>query len=262
MSVPSGLVSIIIPTLNEQAGIERTIRSIPQSVIRETTGSDVEIIVVDGQSTDLTREIATRLGANVILEEQKGYGRACKAGFAAAKGDIIVTIDADNTYPTECIPDYVQQLQGGGLDFITVNRFPLMERGAMSLTRRVGNKILTSVLRLLYSVDIQDSQSGMWIMKREFVSKIRLFSNDMSMSEEIKIVAFKFFKSKEINGRYSARRGSAKLKVFEDGFKNLKYLFDYRKNLQFSTLKSSKESKESDIQLSRLSKSLKKSRLY
>jgi dolichol-phosphate hexosyltransferase len=252
VSVPSGLVSIIIPTLNEQAGIERTIRSIPQSAIKETTGSDVEIIVVDGQSTDSTREIATRLGASVILEEKKGYGRACKAGFTAAKGDILVTIDADNTYPTECIPDYVQQLQRGGLDFITVNRFPLMERGAMSLTRRVGNKILTSVLRLLYSVNIQDSQSGMWIMKREFVSKIRLFSDDMSMSEEIKIVAFKFFKSKEINGRYSARRGSAKLKVFEDGFKNLKYLIDYRKKLGYSLIESSTDAEENMIKLKSL----------
>jgi glycosyltransferase involved in cell wall biosynthesis len=252
VSVPSGLVSIIIPTLNEQAGIERTIRSIPQSAIKETTGSDAEVIVVDGQSTDSTREIATRLGANVILEEQKGYGRACKAGFAAAKGDILVTIDADNTYPTECIPDYVQQLQRDGLDFITVNRFPLMETGAMSLTRKVGNKILTSVLRLLYSVDIQDSQSGMWIMKREFVSKIRLFSDDMSMSEEIKIIAFKFFKSKEINGRYSARRGSAKLKVFEDGFKNLKYLIDYRKKLGYSLIESSTNAEENRIKLKSL----------
>lgn len=252
MSVPSGLVSIIIPTLNEQAGIERTIMSISQSAIKETTGSDVEIIVVDGRSTDLTREIATRLGANVILEEQKGYGRACKAGFAAAKGDILVTIDADNTYPTECIPDYVQQLQRGGLDFVTVNRFPLMERGAMSLTRRVGNKILTSILRLLYSVNIQDSQSGMWIMKREFVSKIRLFSDDMSMSEEIKIVAFKFFKSKEINGRYSARHGSAKLKVFEDGFKNLKYLIDYRKKVDHSLIESNTDAEENRIKLKSL----------
>jgi glycosyltransferase involved in cell wall biosynthesis len=252
VSVPRGLVSIIIPTLNEQAGIERTIRSIPQSAIKETTGSDVEIIVVDGRSTDSTREIASTLGANVILEERKGYGRACKAGFAAAKGDILVTIDADSTYPTECIPDYVQQLQGGGLDFITVNRFPLMEREAMSLTRRVGNKILTSVLGLLYSVNIQDSQSGMWIMKREFVSKIRLFSDDMSMSEEIKIVAFKFFKSKEINGRYSARRGSAKLKVFEDGFKNLKYLIDYRKKLGYSLIESSTDAEENMIKLKSL----------
>jgi undecaprenyl pyrophosphate synthase len=92
----------------------------------------------------------------------------------------------------------------------------------------------------------------MWIMKREFVSKIRLFSDDMSMSEEIKIVAFKFFKSKEINGRYSARRGSAKLKVFEDGFKNLKYLIDYRKKLGYSLIESSTDAEENRIKLKSL----------
>jgi glycosyltransferase involved in cell wall biosynthesis len=230
------LVSIIIPTLNEQAGIEATIKSIQQSIIRWATGCDVEIIVVDGQSTDATREIATTLGATVIVEERKGYGRACKSGFAAAKGDILVTIDADNTYPTDCIPGYIQELEAERLDFITVNRFPQMEKGAMSITRRVGNKVLTSALRFLYSLDIKDSQSGMWIMRKDFISRIHLISDDMAMSEEIKIIAFKFFKSREINGRYSSRKGSAKLKAFEDGFKNLKFLIGYRKILPYSML--------------------------
>lgn len=255
MAQSGGLISIIIPTLNEQAGIERTIRSIPQSAIKEATGYNVELVVVDGQSTDQTREIATRLGAKVIVENRKGYGRACKTGFAAAKGEILITIDADNTYPTELIPDYLQELQRDGLDFITVDRFPLMEKGAMSNTRRVGNKILTRALRLLYSVEIMDSQSGMWLMKRDFISRIKLFSDDMSMSEEIKIIAFKFFKAKELTGRYSARSGSAKLKVFEDGFKNLKYLFDFRKKLQFSTIRSPNDANKSDVPLSRLKKS-------
>jgi dolichol-phosphate hexosyltransferase len=250
-----GLVSVIIPTLNEQAGIERTINSIPQLAITETTGYDVEIIVVDGKSTDSTREIATRLGAKVVTEDRKGYGRACKSGFAAARGEILVTIDADNTYPTESIPEYLRELEENQLQFITINRFPLMERGAMSLTRRVGNKVLAWALRLLYSVDIEDSQSGMWIMRREFVSQIQLFSDDMSMSEEIKIVAFRFFKSREINGRYSARSGPAKLKVFEDGFKNLKYLVDYRKRLQYALLRSDTNTKDDKLKLKNLESS-------
>lgn len=221
----------------------------PQSAIKETTGYDVEVIVVDGQSTDLTRDIAAKLGARVIIERQKGYGRACKSGFAAAKGEILVTLDADSTYPTECIPEYIQVLQDNRLDFITVNRFPCMDKGAMSLTRKVGNKILTSVLRLLYSVNIKDSQSGMWIMRRRFISQIKLFSDDMSMSEEIKIVAFKFFKSKELNGRYYARSGTAKLNVVHDGFNNLKYLFEYRKKLQSSLIEFVAITKENEIPL-------------
>ena len=251
MSAAKPLISIIIPTLNEQSGIEKTIKNIPESDIKNTSGFDVEIIVVDGQSTDSTREVATKLGAQVIIEHRKGYGRACKSGFAAARGEILVTLDADSTYPTECIAEYVQVLQGKKLDFITVNRFRYMDKGAMSLTRRLGNKILTSALRLLYSVDIKDSQSGMWIMRRAFISQIELNSDDMSMSEEIKIIAFKFFRSKELDGRYSARCGTAKLKVFHDGFNNLKYLFNYRKKLQSSVRKPVTATKANEISLKR-----------
>jgi len=64
-----------------------------------------------------------------------------------------------------------------------------MEGDAMNITRKVGNKILALLISLLYSISIKDSQSGMWIMKKSFVSKIRLKSDDMSMSEEIKIIA-------------------------------------------------------------------------
>src|SRR5215210_1541430 len=124
----TGLVSIIIPTLNEQAGIGRTIESIPKYEILNSTGFEVEIIVVDGQSTDSTRDIASKMGAKVLVETQRGYGRACKSGFAAAKGDIIITIDADSTYPTQSIPIFIQELNDRNVDFITVNRFHCMEK--------------------------------------------------------------------------------------------------------------------------------------
>jgi glycosyltransferase involved in cell wall biosynthesis len=243
-----GLVSIIIPTLNEQNGIKLTIKSIPTSLIKSKLGYEVEILVVDGGSMDSTREIATKLGARVIVEKHKGYGRACKSGFAAARGEILVTVDADNTYPAEYIADYIEVLDEKNLDFITVNRFSGMEKGAMSLTRRVGNKILTLATRTLYSVDINDSQSGMWIMRKKFISRVRLNSDDMSMSEEIKIIAFRFFNALEVDGKYHARTGAAKLKVIQDGWKNLKFLFDYKKKIQ-SSLTSSVGGEEEEIQL-------------
>ena len=83
----------------------------------------------------------------VLVEKRKGYGRALKSGFAAAKGDIVVTLDADNTYPSANIPKYLEELKNRNLDFITVNRFSHMERGAMSPINRVGNRLLTLVTR-------------------------------------------------------------------------------------------------------------------
>jgi dolichol-phosphate hexosyltransferase len=241
--------SIIIPTLNEQNGIRLTIKSIPKSLIKSKLGYEVEILVVDGGSMDSTREIASKLGARVIVEKRKGYGRACKSGFDAARGEILVTIDADNTYPAEYITNYIEELDEKNLDFITVNRFSGMEKGAMSFTRRVGNKILTLATRALYSVDINDSQSGMWIMRKKFISQVRLNSDDMSMSEEIKIIAFRFFNAKELDGKYYARTGTAKLKVIQDGLQNLKYLFDYKKRVQSAVISSSVGGEEKEIQM-------------
>lgn len=250
-TTPQGIISIIIPTLNEQFGIEQTIKSIPKSTILKDAGYDLEIIVVDGESTDRTCDIASSLGAKVIVETRKGYGRACKSGFAAARGKILVTLDADNTYPTECIPTYIEMLVTRGLDFLSINRFSSMEKGAMNLRRKFGNKLLTFVMRLLYHIDVKDSQSGMWIMKKSFISQIKLISDNMSLSEEIKIVAFSNFKAAEVDGRYSARSGTAKLQEFHDGWKNLTYLFGYKRRVRSAGWKlsstSSSSSKEKEI---------------
>ena len=97
-------ISIIIPTLNEELGIGKVIDSIPKM-------KDTEIIVIDGNSKDKTREIAQSKGAHVIIEKRKGYGRAYKTGFQNAKGDIIVTLDADDTYPADRIPYLVNMLK-------------------------------------------------------------------------------------------------------------------------------------------------------
>jgi dolichol-phosphate hexosyltransferase len=229
------MVSIIIPALNEESGIRKTISSIPKKRIYEL-GYNLEIFVIDGISIDLTREIARKLGAKVIVEERKGYGRAYKTGLAMATGDIIVSLDADGTYPAELIPEYIQQLNEKSLDFITINRFSKMEKGAMTLMHKVGNKILSIVMCLLYSIDIKDSQSGMQIMRKSFVDRINLNADNYSMCEEIKIIAFKFFKSKsvELNGEYFRRSGVSKLNTIKHGYINLKYLFQYRSMLKFA----------------------------
>jgi glycosyltransferase involved in cell wall biosynthesis len=90
-------VSIIIPAMNEEAGIRNTISSIPQSSI-SALGYDLEIIVIDGNSTDCTRQVAREMGARVILQNGKGYGSAYKTGLKAASGKLIVTLDAKKRF--------------------------------------------------------------------------------------------------------------------------------------------------------------------
>jgi len=179
---PQQLISVIIPALNEEEGIEKTINSIPKKKLSEL-GYGLEIIVVDGNSSDLTTQIATQMGARVVHEKREGYGRAYKTGFSEAKGDILVTLDADGTYPAELIPDYLEQLRKKSLDFVTTNRFSYMQSGAMDFYHKLGNDFLSMTMRILYSVDVRDSQSGMWLMSRSFVQRINLVSDGFSMSE-------------------------------------------------------------------------------
>jgi glycosyltransferase involved in cell wall biosynthesis len=194
---------------------------------------DLEILIVDGNSTDKTREIASSKGAQVILEKRKGYGRAYKTGLAQATGDIIVTGDADATYPFNTIHEYIQQLLDSHLDFITTDRFAGLKHGSMSLKHRFGNLTLAWTLRILFLVNIRDSQSGMWIFKRDALSKIQpleTFNDGMPFSEEIKIEMFtnKHLKPKEIPSTLYPREGQVKLESFKDGIKNLKFLFKKR----------------------------------
>jgi len=194
---------------------------------------DLEILIVDGDSKDKTRQIASSKGVQVILEKRKGYGRAYKTGLAQATGDIIVTGDADATYPFNTIHEYIQLLLDLHLDFITTDRFAALKHGSMSLKHRFGNLTLAWALRILFLVNIRDSQSGMWIFKRDALSKIQpleTFNDGMPFSEEIKIEMFtnKHIKTKEILSTLYAREGQVKLESFKDGIKNLKFLFKKR----------------------------------
>jgi glycosyltransferase involved in cell wall biosynthesis len=225
-------VSIVIPAINEERGIGKTIDSVNREYFQDQNW-DLEILVVDGNSKDRTREVSENKGARVILEKRKGYGRAYKTGLAQASGDIIVTGDADATYPFNAIHEYIQVLLSQHLDFITTDRFAALKHGSMSLKHRFGNLTLAWTLQILYLVDIRDSQSGMWIFKRNALDKVQpleTFHDGMPFSEEIKIEMFtnKRIKAKEIPSTLFAREGQVKLESFKDGIKNFKFLFKKR----------------------------------
>jgi hypothetical protein len=153
--------------------------------------------------------------------------------MSKATGDIIVTGDADATYPFNRIHKYVQLLIDEDLDFITTDRFAELKHESMSVKHAFGNTVLASALRILFFINIRDSQSGMWIFKKEALKKIRPledFNDGMPFSEEIKIEMFtaKNIKAKEIPSTLSSREGDVKLESFKDGYRNLKFLFKKR----------------------------------
>jgi hypothetical protein len=229
-------VSIVLPTLNEEKGIKITLDSINGKEF-EKRNWNLEILVVDGGSLDRTREVASLKGARVILEERKGYGRAYKTGFREAKGDIICTGDADGTYPFDELHNYVQLLLDEGLDFITTDRFAGLEKKAMAMHHRIGNKGLSWVLRLLFWIKLKDSQSGMWIFRKSAFEKIQpleKFNNGMPFSEELKIEMFKAkgIKAREIPSKFYRREGEEKMHFWKDGLRDLGFLFKKRFRLK------------------------------
>ena len=220
-------LSFVIPTLNEEEGIVLTLSELPLRELKDM-GFLCEVVVVDGQSVDRTRKNAERFGAQVVVEPLRGYGRAYKTGFGVVNGDIIVALDGDSSYFPSVVPMLVRTMVKDGVDFVSTDRFSLMDNDAMGFLHRFGNWVLGLSVRFLFSVRLRDSQSGMWVIRRGVLRRIMPESDGMAFSEEIKIRAFRLCKSIEIPIRYRKRVGNSKVKTIMDGLNNLFYLFQLK----------------------------------
>jgi len=215
-------ITIVIPCLNEEVGVQKVLEALPAFVD--------EAIVVDNDSTDRTAAVARAHGAVVITELNHGYGYAYKKGFAHATGDIIVTLDGDYSYPVDALSYLLEAFLHSKVDFLSASRLPLLDLDAMGWENLIGNRMLSLVMSVLYLRWVTDSQSGMWVFRRRALEKMKLTSDGMAFSEEIKIEAIR---NREIGFReifinYSQRRGETKLQMWRDGFQNLWFLFKKR----------------------------------
>jgi glycosyltransferase involved in cell wall biosynthesis len=185
----------------------------------------LEIIVVDTDSKDKTREIAESLGAKIIREPKRGYGVAYKTGLQNCSGDILVCLDGDGTYPTEAIEPIIKLLEIDRVDFISCDRMSLRTTHSYTMLHLVGNKILNQMVSILYGYRLFDSQSGMWVFRKEVYKKMRNLGDKMSFSQDIKIEALRNGEFIEIPIRYGIRLSKPKLNTWKDGFSNLFQLF-------------------------------------
>ncbi|MGC9971195.1 MAG: glycosyltransferase family 2 protein [Bryobacteraceae bacterium] len=215
-------ITVVIPCLNEEQGIEQVLKRMPAFVD--------EVIVVDNGSSDRSSEVARTYGAQVIREDVRGYGRSYRRGFASATGDLIVTLDGDHSYPVDALSYLLEAFLHLDVDFLNASRFPVRDRKAMSFQNKLGNLVLSLAMSILYFRWVRDSQSGMWVFRRAILAEMNLESGGMAFSEEIKIEALKsrHIRFREISIQYSSRLGEVKLNPWRDGMYNLYFLVKKR----------------------------------
>ncbi len=219
-------ISIIIPCFNEEAGLNYILSTKPHFID--------EIIVVDNASTDNSVKIAKRYGAKIIIEDIKGYGRVLLRGLQCATGDIIIIIDGDRTYDTKSLEELYLFMENGGYDFVSGCRFPLTNHMAMPFINRLGNYFISWLIRVLFKINMVDSQSGLMVFKRGILDKISICNTGMGFSQEIKVRAWLNYEIKcgEKNISYNPRVGKVKFRKIIDGYKNFYDIFQLSKELR------------------------------
>lgn len=177
-------VSVVIPARNESGNIRAAVERVPDM------GSHTEIIFVEGNSTDDTwdevcrvrDEFAGRRDVKAMRQDGRGKGDAVRKGFAAAKGDILMILDADLTVPPEDLPKFYRAIATSRGEFINGVRlvYP-MEKGSMRLLNTMGNHFFSSLFSWILETPIKDTLCGTKVMFRadyERLARGRSFFGD------------------------------------------------------------------------------------
>ena len=224
-------MSVVIPCLNEADSIGQCV-SAAQRVLDEH-GLDGEVIVVDNGSEDGSGVLAALAGARVVDEPRRGYGSAYLAGFAEARGDYIVMIDADLTYDFDEIPRFVRELDAGA-ELVMGNRMQAVEPGAMSTLSRIGNPLLSGFLNMLFRTPIGDAHCGMRALRRDVLPLLGLQATGMELASEMVIRASRSgIEIRELPIALHPREGESKLSPFRDGWRHLRLMLVYHPNFLF-----------------------------
>jgi dolichol-phosphate mannosyltransferase len=209
-------ITVVIPALNERANLEYLLPSL-KDVIRGL-GLGAEIIVADGGSLDGTREAAESLGASVVMQQERGYGGALLAGFAASRAPYIITMDADLSHRPVFIQSFWQQREQA--EMLIASRYVEGGRADMGLFRRLLSHILNRTYSLVLSLPLRDLSSGFRMYHRDALEWEALEARDFDVLEEILVRVYtRGCRIKEVPFHYMARSsGKSHAKLFKFGW--------------------------------------------
>ena len=202
---------VTIPAYNEEKTIAKVIQEIPKKIpgIKE-----IEVIVIDDGSTDKTASVAKRCGAIVVRHPgNRGLAKAFKTGLNAALergADIIVNTDADFQYNQKQIPALIKPILEGKADIVLGSRFAgWIEE--MPLSKKLGNKLATAVVRFVTGYKITDAQTGFRAFSREAALRMNILSDYTYTQETLLIAAEHKLKVVEIPVDFRKRAGKSRL---------------------------------------------------
>lgn len=223
MSKPT--ISVIIPALNEEGNLPHVLPRIPRIVD--------EIILVDGNSTDRTVEVARELipGVRVVAQEGRGKGAALRSGFGAAEGDILVMLDADGSTDPGEIPVFVHALLAGA-DFAKGSRF-LHGAGTsdMPFHRRLGNATFVQLVRRMYGGRYTDLCYGYNAFWRDVLPLLELDGDGFEIETMMNIRALRAGLRVVEVPSFEDRRvmGIGRLRTVPDGWRVLRTIWGERR---------------------------------
>ena len=226
--VKKASICVILPALNEELTVGKVIDEIPRQAL-ESEGYQVDVLVVDGNSSDQTQQIAQEKGVRVIVEPRRGKGRAIRTALWSVKADFIFMLDADYTYPATYIPEMLKILHQD-CSVVVGSRFRGgREKGAMRRLNVIGNLLLTWMAKILYRAKISDLCTGYWGIRGEVIPELKLLAEGFQFEAELFTqLAKKGYSIAEVPTYYRCREGKAKLSGLKDGIKILWMLVSRR----------------------------------
>lgn len=218
--MPKNRISVVLPALNEELTIGRVIDGIPVSQLMKK-GYDINIMVVDGNSTDNTPEIALEKGVRLIKQKGRGKGLGMRTAFNAFNGKFLFMMDSDNTYPGHHILDMLPHLESRKYDVVLGSRLSgKITPGAMSGLNYFGNRVLTGAANILFpnGHKVSDVCTGMWGFNGDVIRKLELDSKHFDIEAEMFAKCVKMgYRIGEVPINYNKRVAPSKLSSMKHG---------------------------------------------